>query len=45
MRLLKLVIKLLRDTLERERILSERRGMYVNNEIPKTLGSKIRRFY
>lgn len=45
MRLILFLIHLIRDTLETERILAERRGLYVNNEIPKTLGSKIRRFY
>lgn len=44
MRLLKMVIKLLRDTLEREKALAEWRGYYAKSETPKILGSKIRRY-
>lgn len=30
--------------LERERCKAEIRGLYINNDIPKTLGSSIRRY-
>ena len=45
MRILKALIRMIRDQIRKDREKNELNGLYVDNEIPRALGTKIRRFY
>ena len=44
-RILKRLRQILRELIEKNREKNELNGLYVDNEIPRALGTRIRRFY
>ena len=44
MRILKALIRLIKDQIRKDREKNELNGLYVDNDIPRALGTRIRRY-